>query len=101
MQVKIDMTEYQVELLPPDLDEKRIYSRKFPISLTSKMEDKAMPLSSVFSDGAPLSTVILFARTGREKEEWFKRYVPTWLTSCISDTVIAISVFPCLANYML
>lgn len=76
----------KVSLLPPTMTMKRVWSRKCPICITLEKaspvsggevtyhnqgtdeEDGFEVLSEIFDD---VDVLYLFARTGREKEEWF------------------------------
>ncbi|XP_053094364.1 testis-expressed protein 2 [Pangasianodon hypophthalmus] len=74
----------KVFLLPPTLARKRVWNRKYPIcitvaraeELTEEVEDQQDPHFNEKSALSPSktnhnTTLYLFARTGREKEEWF------------------------------
>ncbi|XP_017548485.1 testis-expressed protein 2 isoform X1 [Pygocentrus nattereri] len=97
-----DLTDSKVSLVPPGLARKRVWNKKYPICIelakqddfmskaegeraSEEKENADMPVeprraSSVNSqDGGRAGldreppTVYLFGRTGREKEEWFRR----------------------------
>lgn len=70
--------------MPPCLARKRVWNRKYPIcitvaraeELTEEVEDQQDPHCNEKSALSPSKTnhnitLYLFARTGREKEEWF------------------------------
>lgn len=73
----------QVFLLPKILARKRVWNRKYPICITltrtevlrEEEEDQQDPhfikKSALSSKTNHNTTLYLFARTGREKEEWF------------------------------
>lgn len=87
---------FQVYLVPPGLARKRVWNKKYPICIElsrqddfmSKAEgDRSEPGDAVgTSEGGEASrgasspssrdlTLFLFGRTGREKEEWFQRFL--------------------------
>ncbi|KAK3529049.1 hypothetical protein QTP70_014435 [Hemibagrus guttatus] len=71
----------KVFLLPPTLARKRVWNRKYPICITAARaeeltEDQQDPhfndkSSDLLSKTNHDTTLYLFARTGREKEQWF------------------------------
>ncbi|XP_053354456.1 testis-expressed protein 2-like [Clarias gariepinus] len=88
-----DLTDSKVSLVPQSLARKRVWNKKYPICIElAKLDDfmsKAEAVSAsdekenqdvaglqeggrVASD-RELPTIYLFGRTGREKEEWFRR----------------------------
>ncbi|KAI7808017.1 testis-expressed protein 2-like isoform X1 [Triplophysa rosa] len=75
------LTDSKVFLVPQSLARKRIWNKKYPICIElGKQEDfisKAEGEHSVISEEGeieePFVTLYLFGRTGREKEEWFRR----------------------------
>lgn len=90
-----DMKCSRVFLQPPGLVKKRLWSKKYPICIAlsesnfkkaaatpQKTLSKADSFSQSFDMGFEVVTeqscnsciLYLFARTGREKEEWFKRF---------------------------
>ena len=87
-----DITDSSVSLLPPSLTMKRLWSRKFPICLklgkpgaiteeTSESDEEIekatldkMRSHKSFED---IGILYLFARTGREKEEWYNHFYKT------------------------
>ena len=85
-----DLVGSNVSLVPPGLVKKRLWSKKYPICVAlaktgSKVEQKLKKegsLESEFAKGMGYevipevcddSVLFLFARTGREKEAWFRR----------------------------
>ncbi|XP_030589684.1 testis-expressed protein 2-like isoform X1 [Archocentrus centrarchus] len=97
-----DLTNSKVYLVPPNLARKRIWNKKYPICIElgrqddfmSKAEGERMDASEGMSTrekgegmgaaqerGSSSSsssrdlTLFLFGRTGREKEEWFQRFL--------------------------
>ncbi|XP_028303051.1 testis-expressed protein 2-like isoform X2 [Gouania willdenowi] len=90
-----DMTNCKVYLSPPNLARKRIWNKKYPICIgLSKQDDfmskaegekgeasdstKDKEASGIPDRGSSSSvdlTLYLFGRTGKEKEEWFHRFL--------------------------
>ncbi|KAK3575098.1 hypothetical protein QTP86_020702 [Hemibagrus guttatus] len=88
-----DLTDSKVSLVPQSLARKRVWNKKYPICIELAKQDDFM--SKADADRAneekdnqdiagsqeggrvgsdrELPTVYLFGRTGREKEEWFRR----------------------------
>lgn len=81
MLILLFVLTFQVFLVPQSLARKRIWNKKYPICIElGKQEDfisKAEGDHSVESEEGeieePIVTLYLFGRTGREKEEWFRR----------------------------
>ncbi len=87
-----DLTDCQVNILPNELVRKRYWSKKYPICLKNiKLQSKnniksssssyQLDLNDILLDNNTTTTttnenntLILFARTDREKEEWFKLF---------------------------
>ena len=83
-----DVTGSKIMLLPAGLVKKRVWSKKYPICIAlakpgSKMQkrysvdtDDMMDLGFevVSKDVCDDSLLFLFTRTGREKEEWYRRF---------------------------
>lgn len=81
----------QVSLVPQSLARKRVWNKKYPIRIEIAKQDDFMSKAEAASeekdnqdiagsqDGGrvgsdrELPTIYLFGRTGREKEEWFRR----------------------------
>uniref|UniRef100_A0A096ME42 Testis-expressed sequence 2 protein-like n=1 Tax=Poecilia formosa TaxID=48698 RepID=A0A096ME42_POEFO len=74
----------KVSLVPPGLARKRVWNKKYPISITlaegeleveslleGQEEGETAEKPSIPSQRSP-ATLYLFGRTGREKEEWFQ-----------------------------
>lgn len=87
-----DLHGSHVVLQPPGLVKKRVWSKKYPLCIClarvgTKIHNKgdssvdAQPLSSdsgfelISEEKCDSSLLYLFARTCREKEEWYKRFV--------------------------
>ncbi|XP_067930548.1 testis-expressed protein 2-like [Watersipora subatra] len=82
-QLQVEMTNFLVNLKPESLSHSRIYSKRFPICLTNKKwltsnEDSFE--GSLFhsqerrtNSNFGLKAIFLFARTNKEKEEWYRR----------------------------
>ncbi|XP_051939192.1 testis-expressed protein 2-like isoform X1 [Hippocampus zosterae] len=88
-----DLTNSKVHLLPQSLARKRIWNKKYPICIElgkqddfiSKVEGDTSENRKEGTGGTqepnrPMSsgrdlTLYLFGRTGREKEEWFQRFM--------------------------
>lgn len=89
-----DLTYCKVHLVPQGLARKRVWNKKYPICIelekqddfmsrterdkwesreNSPTKDKADGTGSVSM--SPSVTLYLFGRTGREKEEWFQRFL--------------------------
>lgn len=77
----------QVSLLPPGLARKRVWNKKYPISITlaegevgeesvveGQEEGERAERPTVTDHQLPV-TLYLFGRTGREKEEWFQHFL--------------------------
>lgn len=82
----------QVTLIPPGLARKRVWNKKYPISITlagGEVEEETLVEGQreeeeerserqrgqlVVDDQLPV-TLYLFGRTGRDKEEWFQHFV--------------------------
>ena len=78
------MENYIVDLRPHGLSQGRLYNKRFPICLTRKQFSAFQTLAggSLFDQYQttnerrdPPNVIIIFARTNKEKEEWFRRYV--------------------------
>lgn len=82
-----DLKDSRVFLLPPGLVKKRIWSKKYPICIalantSLKKEDLDKERTPDTDDGFEIITeqkcdtgvLYLFARTCREKEDWYKRF---------------------------
>ena len=82
-----DIKGARITLLPADLVKKRLWSKKYPICISLKQQKKDDEKSAkVIPPGDDLDfeivtkdqcnlTLYLFARTCREKEEWYRRFV--------------------------
>uniref|UniRef100_A0A3B5BCL4 Testis-expressed sequence 2 protein-like n=1 Tax=Stegastes partitus TaxID=144197 RepID=A0A3B5BCL4_9TELE len=90
-----DLTDSKIYLMPQSLARKRVWNKKYPICIElAKQEDfmskaqgdrpekgeKAEGCALVEEPKRPASgggdlTIYLFGRTGREKEEWFRRFL--------------------------
>uniref|UniRef100_A0A3Q1JKD3 SMP-LTD domain-containing protein n=1 Tax=Anabas testudineus TaxID=64144 RepID=A0A3Q1JKD3_ANATE len=91
-----DLTDSKIFLMPQSLARKRVWNKKYPICIElakqedfmSKAqgdrpetgEDKSTGLGSTEEPKRPAPgggdlTIYLFGRTGREKEEWFRRFL--------------------------
>ncbi|CAN9510792.1 unnamed protein product [Ophioblennius macclurei] len=88
-----DLTGSRVYLAPPSLARKRTWNKKYPICIQLAKQDDFMSKAEgdrcdagddegAPSDRAPPAsayraelTLFLFGRTGREKEEWFHRFL--------------------------
>lgn len=85
-----DLTNSKVHLVPQNLARKRIWNKKYPICIElgtqddfmSKAEGEKWEFSEVSGTkekaegtGSQNVTLYLFGRTGREKEEWFQRFL--------------------------
>ncbi|CAL9700865.1 unnamed protein product [Knipowitschia caucasica] len=86
-----DLTYSRVHLVPEGLARKRIWNKKYPICIELGRQDDFMSRTEddnwESSEGSPTSdraaigsmyqnvTLHLFGRTGREKEEWFQRFL--------------------------
>ncbi|KAK2857587.1 hypothetical protein Q7C36_005506 [Tachysurus vachellii] len=86
-----DLTDGKVSLVPQSLARKRVWNKKYPICIQIAKQDDFMSKAEAASeekdnqdiagsqDGGrvgsdrELPTIYLFGRTGREKEEWFRR----------------------------
>lgn len=82
-----DLDGSRVFLMPAGLVKKRVWSKKYPICVALSKSSNAKPerpsdTSAVEADGFDVITeqqcdtsiLYLFARTCREKEEWYKRF---------------------------
>lgn len=75
------LTDSKVFLVPQSLARKRIWNKKYPICIElgkqddfiSKAEGEHSEMSEEGEKEEPFATLYLFGRTGREKEEWFRR----------------------------
>ncbi|CAF0990777.1 unnamed protein product [Brachionus calyciflorus] len=66
-----DISECDLSLLPEKLCRKRYWSKKYPICLKNiKLLNKKMEATGEINENC----LILFARTDREKEEWFNLF---------------------------
>lgn len=80
----------QVALLPSVLAKKRVWNRKYPICLTLAAaqqcveEDQGSEVTEAKDERAEkqvekeedqITTLYLFGRTGREKEEWYQHFM--------------------------
>uniref|UniRef100_A0A3B5M0V5 Testis expressed 2 n=1 Tax=Xiphophorus couchianus TaxID=32473 RepID=A0A3B5M0V5_9TELE len=88
-----DLTDSRIYLMPQSLARKRVWNKKYPICIElakqedfmSKLErtdkaEKAEVCTSAEDQRRPTAgggdlTIYLFGRTGREKEEWFRRFL--------------------------
>ncbi|CAH1795034.1 unnamed protein product [Owenia fusiformis] len=72
-----DLKNSKITLLPPGLVKKRIWSKKYPIVLTIPVVPSHQGTSVDSDENNDASrtdvTLYLFARTGREKELWYRR----------------------------
>ncbi|KAG5832881.1 hypothetical protein ANANG_G00295890 [Anguilla anguilla] len=74
-----DLTDSNIYLVPSNLATKRVWNKKYPICIElGKLEDFMSQTQTSKERGwasAPGGdgTLFLFGRTGREKEEWFRR----------------------------
>uniref|UniRef100_A0A673W621 Testis expressed 2 n=1 Tax=Salmo trutta TaxID=8032 RepID=A0A673W621_SALTR len=84
-----DLTDSKIHLVPQSLARKRVWNKKYPICIElAKQEDfmskvqaqgerpdpgEEKPAGSRKPPGERDLTLFLFGRTGREKEEWFRR----------------------------
>ncbi|XP_072561430.1 testis-expressed protein 2-like isoform X1 [Paramormyrops kingsleyae] len=75
-----DLTDSKIFLMPQNLARKRVWNKKYPICVELARQDGLMskaPVDEVGPADADRSagehTLYLFGRTGREKEEWFRR----------------------------
>ena len=81
-----DLTGSKVDLLPPGLVRKRLWSKKYPICIILKKLGNKKVIKDPTAQGAKAlgfevlpqelcedGLLFLFARTGREKEEWYRR----------------------------
>ncbi|XP_047435307.1 testis-expressed protein 2-like isoform X2 [Mugil cephalus] len=66
-----DLTNSNVYLAPLNLARKRIWNKKYPICIELCKQDDFM--SKAEEDRG--LTIYLFGRTGRDKEEWFQRFL--------------------------
>ncbi|KAJ8363792.1 hypothetical protein SKAU_G00126230 [Synaphobranchus kaupii] len=93
---RFQLANSKVFLLPPALARKRVWNRKYPICIIlangqdgteeeatgeadeeERRADRQTP--SVTHSGLPV-ILYLFSRTGREKEEWFQRFLSASVT---------------------
>lgn len=78
----------QVSLLPHGLARKRLWNRKYPVCVALadgegeeespapfQEEDEGAQKEAGAKDQPPSVILYLFGRTGREKEEWFQRFL--------------------------
>lgn len=79
----------QVTLLPSILAKKRIWNRKYPICITLAAEQQCVEEDQVSEatgaknetgqrmekEADQITTLYLFGRTGREKEEWYQHFM--------------------------
>lgn len=73
--------------MPPGLARKRLWNKKYPIcitlaegeageeSLLEGQDEEEMAENIVIPDHQFPVTLYLFGRTGRDKEEWFQRFL--------------------------
>ncbi|XP_041838284.1 testis-expressed protein 2-like isoform X2 [Melanotaenia boesemani] len=108
-----DLTNSKVYLVPQNLARKRIWNKKYPICIElckqddfmSKAEGNHLEASEAmssedigegtrrasFSSSRDL-TIYLFGRTGREKEEWFQRFLSA------SNVKVDLKKAPCVSS---
>ncbi|KAK7940319.1 hypothetical protein WMY93_003645 [Mugilogobius chulae] len=81
------LTDCKVSLLPSGLARKRIWNKKYPICIILPSgEDDGLEEGK--DKAEKLATLYLFGRTGRDKEEWFQRFLSASKpepTSCNRD----------------
>lgn len=82
----------QVSLLPSILAKKRVWNKKYPICITLAVEqqhveeehiseaaeaknERTEKLKQVEKEADQITTLYLFGRTGREKEEWYQHFM--------------------------
>ncbi|XP_013922620.1 PREDICTED: testis-expressed sequence 2 protein-like [Thamnophis sirtalis] len=93
-----DLTDSKIYLVPKSLARKRVWNKKYPICIELGRQDNFMAKAQIDKetseekislekenseaslDGAKSGTqknqvLYLFARTGRDKEEWFRRFL--------------------------
>ncbi|KAM9857441.1 testis-expressed protein 2-like isoform 1-T2 [Aulostomus maculatus] len=87
-----DLTDSKVYLVPQNLARKRIWNKKYPICIELGKQDDFMSKAEgtkwegdragavgaqerALSSSSRDLTLYLFGRTGREKEEWFQRFL--------------------------
>ncbi|XP_071988271.1 testis-expressed protein 2 isoform X2 [Engystomops pustulosus] len=89
-----DLADSKVHLVPQSLARKRLWNKKYPICLELAWQEDFMsktkgdkesveekgetPSEDARKSGAPAAkdqVLYLFGRTGREKEEWFRRFL--------------------------
>ncbi|TSK62600.1 Testis-expressed protein 2 [Bagarius yarrelli] len=88
-----DLTDSKVSLVPQGLARKRVWNKKYPIRIELAKQDDFMSKAEIdrssdekdnqenagsqeggrVGSDRDLLTIYLFGRTGREKEEWFRR----------------------------
>ncbi|KAJ8399647.1 hypothetical protein AAFF_G00407520 [Aldrovandia affinis] len=84
-----DLTDSKICLVPESLARKRVWNKKYPICIelgkqedfmskaqadkAEATEEKAAAAERPEAAGGGEETLFLFGRTGREKEEWFRR----------------------------
>lgn len=81
-----------MSLLPSILAKKRVWNQKYPICITLAAEEqwvedehiseaaeakdeRAEKLKQVETEADQVTTLYLFGRTGREKEEWYQHFM--------------------------
>ncbi|KAF6035506.1 TEX2 [Bugula neritina] len=77
-QIQVDMRNYAVELQPNSLGIPRLFSKRYPICLIHKraVSDNRNTQSHFLGvQGRIPDVIVLFSRTGREKEEWYKSFI--------------------------
>ncbi|GAB6031062.1 Tabersonine 6,7-epoxidase isoform 2, variant 2 [Chamberlinius hualienensis] len=78
-----DLKGAKVELLPEGLARKRRWSRRYPICIQFSEAPKARDSASIHPHLAKENdkVLVIFARSGRDKEEWFWRFREAILSS--------------------
>lgn len=83
LQIQVDLRSYVVELQPKNLPADKIFGKRFPIILQHKraMMELDTGNESLFDKYNTIQkkrspeAIVLFCRTNKEKEEWYRRYV--------------------------
>ncbi|XP_028821340.1 testis-expressed protein 2-like isoform X2 [Denticeps clupeoides] len=87
---KCHLTGSKVFLLPAALAKKRVWNQKYPICITlaegeeaveEVLEEMQVEEQRDERKSGAQNTLYLFARTGREKEEWFRHFLSASRTS--------------------
>jgi len=90
-----DLEGGHVRLLPHGLVTKRLWSKKYPICIVPHTADMRLASDAVDADVDQKRTVLyLFARTCRDKEEWYRRFAyasrgtpwPTRLSDVVAES---------------